>query len=107
MNNIYNQNNQPVCLPSWSTTRQRRRLHEHESIPTRDIVGSRVAGTAIDPKGTLSIPAVTVNELNGQHFLFWAPYRRLNLFWYQLELVDNRASNGAVDDLPQRPRNGA
>lgn len=59
------------------------------------------------PRGTLFDPEFMADALKGQNFSHWAPLRRFNLIWDQLELVDNLSDPSEVEELPQNARNRA
>lgn len=105
MTNVF-KNNNSARLPSWSASCQRRHLREGARITFDDINTPSVVATT-ENQGNLGDPATLAEDLHGPYSSWSARYRRINLVWDQLELINSCAELDAVDDLPQRARNRA
>lgn len=107
MNNHNNQRNEPTHRPLWSACRFQRCRPPIRRIATVNLVTYRAVAAAVEPTTTLGVPDVSPDALDDQHFSRWAPHRRRNFIWDQLELGDNQADIGAVNGIPPRAGNGA
>lgn len=99
-------NNNSARQFSWSARSQRRHLHERARISVEEISTHAVFATA-EPQRNLGGPSTIADVLHGPHFTRSYHYRRINLVWDQLGLVDGHEDMDSMDDLPQRAPNVA
>lgn len=103
--NIFDNNNSSRRT-SWPEHRQRRHLPKCARISVTDI--STCSGVATTEVPGKSSDTSTLSDAPHGHYLTtWARYRRSNLLWEHMELVDDLGDVNTVDDLGQPSCNGA